>query len=110
MVVTDPNSPIELIDNTKGKSKVLTSPSLDDLNNQAKQSWGAPDSPVSIGSNKTVTPTTFVSGSEKVSNRLFYQKIKYFSLKRVLYFLCFLTLFLFFCYSLHKFCYGSLLN
>lgn len=59
--VVDPNQPIELIDNTKGKSKVLSpSQSIDDLNNQAKLTWAdftkAPDSPSSTDSNITITP------------------------------------------------------
>jgi hypothetical protein len=77
--VVDPNQPIELIDNTKGKSKVLSpSQSMEDLNTQAKLTWGdftkAPDSPNSTDSNLTITqesikvnPDTTIASSSKLT-------------------------------------------
>lgn len=54
-----PSPAIELID--KGKSKVLTSPSLEDLNNKAKDSWNegssSPGSDSSSSSTDTIKPS-----------------------------------------------------
>lgn len=50
---------VEMVD--KGKSSVLTSPSLEDLNNKAKDSWGESSgsgSPESVGSDKTIKAST----------------------------------------------------
>ena len=59
-----PHKDIELIDK-KGKS-VLTSPSLEDLNQKAEDSW----SESSASSSSTVTPANFIDQFEKKSWRL----------------------------------------
>jgi hypothetical protein len=65
-VETVPNSPqkpdIELTDNSKGKNKLFTSPSLDDLNKKAEASWDnsssiSPGSPSSTDSSETIKPS-----------------------------------------------------
>lgn len=69
---TEHNTPIELVD--KGKNKILTSPSLENLNNQVEESWSeTPSSPKSSGSDssnsstETITPQTFASSSSSSS-------------------------------------------
>jgi hypothetical protein len=61
------SSDIQLVD--KGKSKIMTSPSLEDLNKEAKDSWGdAPGSPGSSGSSsstETVKPVESTSTIDK---------------------------------------------
>jgi hypothetical protein len=64
------NPPIELIDKTidEGKGRVLTSPSLENLNNQAQETWkdfsimvdnSSPSSPSeSVSSSSTITPAS----------------------------------------------------
>ena len=54
---------IELID-IKGKGKsVLTSPSLEDLNQKAADSWGESSSPQSDSSSSTITPNNFIQSN-----------------------------------------------
>lgn len=56
---------IEVLD--KGKSKLFTSPSLEDLNSKAKESWeessgsSSTSSPDSTSSSETITPYNFTS-------------------------------------------------
>ncbi len=60
---------IEFVD--KGKSKVLTSPSFEDLNSQAKVSWGessGSSSPESTSSTETVTPSNYSSNFTEVES------------------------------------------
>ena len=52
----------------KGK-KVMTSPSLEDLNNKAEESWGESSSPKSSSSSSTITPDNFIKQSEDLINR-----------------------------------------
>jgi hypothetical protein len=56
---TPSNPDIELVDNSKGKNKLFTSPSLDDLNKTISDSWGetGSNSPGSTDSNETIKPT-----------------------------------------------------
>lgn len=70
-VETIENSPIELIDETKGKTKFLTpSQSFESLKNKAEQSWAGiwqtPDSPDSTDSNLTITQESFTNIQEGV--------------------------------------------
>ena len=65
----NPPKDIELIDNTqtiasssKGKS-VLTSPSLEDLNQRAEDSWCESSSPKSEDSSSTITPANFIESN-----------------------------------------------
>jgi hypothetical protein len=52
---TEHNTPIELVD--KGKNKILTSPSIENLTTQVEESWSeTPSSPESSSSNETITP------------------------------------------------------
>jgi hypothetical protein len=65
---------IELID--KGKSRILTSPSLEDLNSKAKESWGesispsSPDSVYSSSSSDTITPSNLTPLEIEILNKV----------------------------------------
>ena len=76
-IIGDAASEIEILDNNqpitstskidKGKG-VLTSPSLEDLNNQASESWGeGSSSPSSESSSSTITPSNFTEKQESVT-------------------------------------------
>lgn len=84
--IPNPDSPIELVN--KGKMKVLTSPSLENLNNQAEVSWSdTPTSPKSSGSDssnsstETITPQTFASSSSSIESETVQGYKKYFAIK-----------------------------
>ena len=70
--IQNPDSPIEMIDQTnvssssdKGKMKVLTSPSLENLSSEVQDSWSEskPASPSSNSSTETITQQTFATSS-----------------------------------------------
>jgi hypothetical protein len=70
--IQNPDSPIEMIDQTnvssysdKGKMKVLTSPSLENLSSEVQNTWNEskPASPSSNSSTETITQQTFASSS-----------------------------------------------
>ncbi len=71
-IQTNVNSDIQLSDNTnpiKGKSRVLTSPSLDNLNEQAESSWNASASSSNISSpdsDKTITQASISTASDSL--------------------------------------------
>lgn len=85
--VNQPNEDIQLIDNTnppnyesinkKGKT-VLTSPSLENLNEQAESSWNSGvSSPGSDDSSTTVTPDSISSSSKITENTVFSTLLKH---------------------------------
>lgn len=60
----NPQSDIKLVD-VKGKGKtILTSPSLEDLNQKAADSWSDSTSPKSDDSTSTITPASFIKSKE----------------------------------------------
>lgn len=62
---------IELVANSKGKEKLFTSPSLDDLNKKISESWAdnnPPGSPDSIGSSETIKPSNIQPSEPSGSN------------------------------------------
>jgi hypothetical protein len=69
-IQTNVNSDIQLSDNTiKAKSRVLTSPSLDNLNEQAESSWNASASSSNISSpdsDKTITQASISTASDSL--------------------------------------------
>lgn len=71
LVSADRSGVIELVDNTKGKG-VLTSPSLEDLNNKAQESWeNSSDS-----SSSTITPDNLKSSSSSSISPITQQAIR----------------------------------
>ena len=61
----NPTKDIELIDNTEKAKGVLTSPSLENLNNKATESWAeGSSSPKSDSSSVTITQSNFIESSK----------------------------------------------
>jgi hypothetical protein len=77
-IIGDAASEIELLDNIQASSSkidkgkgVLTSPSLENLNNQAQESWGSrSNSPSSESSSSTITPSKIESSSSLSSESI----------------------------------------